>query len=67
MAQYGDLDVAHRKWLIRPFIFAQIPFGETRWLDLDCRVQGSLDPIYNYANQPSAFSLARDSDGAHEK
>ena len=64
---HGDLDAVRRTWFLKPFVFAQTPFEETLWLDLDCKVQGSLEPIYEYSNQPSGLSLAHDSDESHKK
>lgn len=36
-------------WFKKPFALLQTPFNKTIWLDLDCEVRGSLEPLFAYA------------------
>lgn len=46
--RYGDLIWNVRAaWLKKPFALLHSPFSLNVWLDLDCQIQGSLEPLFN--------------------
>lgn len=38
-------------WFKKPFALLKTPYQKTIWLDLDCQVRGSIEPLFNYLNQ----------------
>lgn len=45
---YGEAIWRYRLiWFKKPFALQLSPFEYSLWLDLDCQVKGSLDPIFN--------------------
>lgn len=55
---------ARKQWLKKPFACAQTPFDETLWLDLDCEVVGSLDPLFDCLKKADV-ALALETEAAH--
>jgi hypothetical protein len=47
-------------WMHKPFIMGLSPFETTLWLDIDCEVRGSLDPLFNTLFFGADFAIARD-------
>lgn len=45
-------------WFKKPFALLNTPFQKTIWLDLDCEIIGSLDPIFDYIDPLSKMGLA---------
>jgi len=46
-AYYGNGILSHRKLFFKkPFALLQSPFLKSVWIDLDCRVRGSLAPLF---------------------
>lgn len=37
-------------WFKKPFACLSSPFEKSLWIDLDCEVRGSLEPLFGYAN-----------------
>ena len=50
---------SRQAWFKKPFAMLQSPFFETIWMDLDCEVLDSLDPIYPYLSSQSKIGLVR--------
>jgi hypothetical protein len=51
---------AREGWFYKPFALLQTPFNETIWIDLDCEVLGSLEPIFNKLHRHSQIALVRE-------
>jgi hypothetical protein len=49
---------ARNCWFIKPLIMLQTDFFSTLWLDLDCEVLDSVDPLFNMVKEP--FAIARE-------
>ncbi|MGB7978436.1 MAG: hypothetical protein WCF19_04665 [Chlamydiales bacterium] len=47
-------------WFKKPLAFLQTPFQTTLWLDLDCEIRGSVDPLLCHADNPSGIGIALD-------
>ncbi len=47
-------------WFLKPKALLQTPFDKTIWLDLDCEVMGSLEPLFQSLNEENEFSVAKD-------
>ena len=49
IAFYGqNIPTSRIAWFKKPFAALHTPFPLTIWLDLDCEVQNSLDPLFSY-------------------
>lgn len=50
----------HRSaWFKKPLALQATPFEESIWLDLDCEVLGSLEPIYAYLKSGVSMALVK--------
>ncbi|PIS02711.1 MAG: hypothetical protein COT85_01385 [Chlamydiae bacterium CG10_big_fil_rev_8_21_14_0_10_42_34] len=47
-------------WFKKPLACLQSPYERTLWIDLDCEVRASIKDLFDYADQPSRFSMAKD-------
>lgn len=47
-------------WFKKPLGFLLTPFRKTIWIDLDCEVRSSIDPLFSYADAPEGLALAKD-------
>jgi hypothetical protein len=55
---------ARESRLKKPIALLATPFEETLWLDLDCEVLASLDPLFDYLKE-SDFAIASETEAAH--
>lgn len=46
-------------WFAKPFALLESPFLETLLLDIDCRIQGPLEPLFKYLDHPSGFAIVK--------
>lgn len=46
-------------WFKKPFACLSTPFDQTIWIDADCEIKGSLEPIFSYC-RPSKIAIAQD-------
>jgi len=53
-----------KSWGKKPFAFLVTPFEKTLWLDLDCEVLSSLEPLFD---QEANLLLAKETEAALEK
>jgi hypothetical protein len=49
-------------WYKKPFTLLLSPFQKTLWLDLDCQVQGSLDPLFSIPLQEGGIGIVAESE-----
>jgi len=49
-------------WLKKPFALFQSPFDCGIWIDLDCQVKGTLEPIFHCLGFGTEFALSRDAE-----
>ncbi len=47
-------------WFKKPFAFLQSPYEKGIWVDLDCEVLGSLNPLFSKLKSTSQLALVRD-------
>ena len=47
-------------WLKKPLACLKSPFQRTLWIDLDCEIRGSLEPLFAYADPPPGLAMAKD-------
>lgn len=47
-------------WFKKPFAFLHSPYQKTIWIDLDCEVLKSLEPLFSMCNAQSQIALVRD-------
>lgn len=50
---------SRQAWFKKPFALLNTPFEKTIWMDLDCEVLGSLEPIYSYIDPKSKMGLMK--------
>lgn len=61
-ARYGDAIWNERyAWFKKPFACLQSPFTRSVWLDLDCQVRGSLNPLFFCLGIGAEISMRRES------
>lgn len=53
-------------WHKKPFALLQTPYERTLWLDLDCQVNGSLQPIFDYCQNEVGISMAKEAECSRE-
>jgi hypothetical protein len=59
----GDIIWTSRpSWFKKPLALAHSPFDQTVWLDLDCQVHGSLEPLFNCLGLGVEIALVREPD-----
>ena len=61
----GDMWRGRQKRLTKPFALLQTPFKQTIYLDLDCEVKGSLEPLFAFADHPAKIALAQERIASH--
>ncbi|MDP6585262.1 MAG: hypothetical protein QF535_11430, partial [Anaerolineales bacterium] len=56
---YIDLRWTHRRrqWFKKPFAMLACPAKKVFWIDLDCEIRGSIDPLFAYAGNKLALTL----------
>jgi hypothetical protein len=59
-AYRGSLWNARRTWFQKPFAFLESPYERGIWIDLDCEVLGSLEPLFCDFIPSSELALVRD-------
>ena len=47
-------------WFKKPFAFLHSPFQKTIWLDLDCEVLGSLEPLFEHCSAEAQLGIMRE-------
>lgn len=52
-------------WFQKPFALLHSPFQRSLWLDLDCEVLGSLDPLFDMCSQESQIGIMREFNLTH--
>ncbi len=45
-------------WYCKPFALLLSPYKKTIWLDLDCQVRGSLQPMFEFCEDEGGFAIA---------
>ncbi len=59
-SRHGETFWNYRKtWFKKPLACLQSPFEKTIWIDLDCQIQSSLEPLFQI---DSSLALSRDMD-----
>lgn len=59
--QYGkDIWLKRTSWFKKPFALLQTPFEKAVWLDVDCQVKGSLEPLFNAYLSTADVAMAED-------
>jgi hypothetical protein len=54
---------ARQKWFNKPFALLLTPFEYTLWLDIDCQVMGSIEPLFDLIqSDPVGLALAKQDD-----
>ena len=56
----GDVWQARQAWFKKPLACLQSPFDLTVWMDIDCEVCGSLNPIFEVYDKGIELALVRD-------
>ena len=47
-------------WFKKPLACLQSPFERSIWIDLDCEIRGSIEPLFDLADHLSGVALAKD-------
>lgn len=47
-------------WFVKPMVFLQSPYRRSVWIDLDCQVNGSVQPLFNFCDHPSGISMTQE-------
>ncbi len=56
---YGkSYDLARKAWFKKPAACLLSPFGQSLWLDLDCEVLDSVEPIFSYLQGEKEIAVA---------
>jgi hypothetical protein len=63
MKEWGDsygvsYDTARKAWFKKALACLRSPFDETVWIDLDCEILSSIDPIFSYLEEKD-LAIAR--------
>lgn len=55
-----DFWAFRKTWFKKPFACLQSPYRRAIWIDLDCEIRGSLQPIFDAQEHPSKIAIAKD-------
>lgn len=47
-------------WFKKPFAYLKSPYQKGIWLDLDCEVLGSIDPLFSLCNAKNPLAMAKE-------
>ncbi len=47
-------------WFKKPLACLKSPFERTVWIDIDCEVRAPITPLFQYADSPSGFAMAKE-------
>lgn len=56
---------SRRTWFKKPFAFLESTYEKAIWIDLDCEVLGSLEPLFRELNSASELGIVRDFSTLH--
>jgi hypothetical protein len=62
----GDVWQAREAWFKKPLACLQTPFDLTVWMDIDCEVCGSLEPLFEEWEEGIELALVRDERNVEE-
>lgn len=66
--RYGIEISAHREaWFKKPLAFLLSPFSHGLWIDLDCEIRGSVEPLFHCLTFGAEIALAREPDFSQKK
>lgn len=66
-ARRGNIWVLRKAWMKVPFALLSSPYERTIWMDLDCQVVGSIEPIFREYLEKSAFVLVKEAEAEQKK
>lgn len=52
-----DLKISRAAWFKKPFACLRSPYARTLWIDLDCQIRKSIEPIFEFCENPFAMAL----------
>lgn len=47
-------------WFKKPLACLKSPFQRTLWIDVDCEVRAPISPLFEYADKPIGFAMAKE-------
>lgn len=57
-----DLNIFRSAWFKKPFACLQSPYKRTLWIDLDCQIRKSIEPIFEFCENPLNMAIAAEPD-----
>lgn len=64
MTIHSEVWEMRQAWFKKPFALLQSPYKRTLWLDLDCQVRGSLQPLFEQCdNGPTGIAMKKEEAG----
>lgn len=62
----GNLFDVRRKWFQKPFCFISTPFYQNLWIDIDCQIVKSLEPLWQFMCDEQKIYIRLERDVTHE-
>lgn len=62
----SDLWQVRPAWFKKPFALLKTPFKKTAWIDLDCQIKGSIEPLFSQHLSNAELALAKEPE-KHQK
>lgn len=57
-----NLNVSRSAWFKKPFACLQSPYKRTLWIDLDCQIRKSIEPIFEFCENSLNMAIAAEPD-----
>jgi hypothetical protein len=51
---------SRKAWFKKPLACLASPYRQSIWIDLDCEIRGSLEPLFDFAKHPSGLALTEE-------
>ena len=51
---------SRRPWFLKPLACLHAPYQQNLWIDLDCEIRGTLDPVFSLWHDSSDIALAKE-------
>lgn len=48
-----------KAWFAKPFLMMDSPYTESLFIDLDCRIQGEITPLFDFLSKGKGFAIVK--------
>lgn len=55
---HSGIWTARASWFLKPFVMLKSPYLRTVWMDLDCQIRGSIQPLFSKCLNEAGIAIA---------